>query len=332
MCFGPKLVGIVFPCLCTLLPLFASGQTQTAGRIAGTVRDAQGAVIAGAEVDLENPATADKRTTNSDSTGNYSITLLLPAKYDMKIQAKGFTSAVFHNMWVGLAETATVNATLQVSPSSIEVTVTDAPPLLRSDSSELSTTLDSRSLTQLPLPTRNFLQLLTLVPGVTAPLTNNNAIGRNSPNVSVNGSRVTQNSYRINGVDANDISMHVLADVAVPAPESVSEVNVQTSLYDATVAGAGGSLQVVTKSGSNLVHGGMYEYFQNEALNANDANLKAVGEGRPVMRRNVYGTTVGGPLRKNKAFFFVSYQGTREANGADRSELVQERSDCARTH
>jgi len=332
MCVGPKLARIVFPCLCALLPLFASGQTQTAGRIAGTVRDAQGAVIAGAEVALENLATADKRTTTSDSTGNYSVTLLPPAKYDLKIQAKGFTSAIFHNMWVGLAETTTVNATLQVSPSSIEVNVTDAPPLLRSDSSELSTTLDSRSLTQLPLPTRNFLQMLTLVPGVTAPLANNNAIGRNSPNVSVNGSRVTQNSYRINGVDANDISMHVLADVAVPAPESVSEVNVQTSLYDATVAGAGGSLQVVTKSGSNLVHGGMYEYFQNEALNANDANLKAVGEGRPVMRRNVYGTTVGGPLRKNKAFFFVSYQGTREANGADRSELVQERSDCARTH
>src|SRR5216684_6607657 len=317
MCVGPKLARIVFPCLCALLPLFASGQTQTAGRIAGTVRDSQGAVIAGAEVALENLATADKRTTTSDSTGNYSVTLLPPAKYDLKIQVKGFTSAIFHNMWVGLAETTTVNATLQVSPSSIEVNVTDAPPLLRSDSSELSTTLDSRSLTQLPLPTRNFLQMLTLVPGVTAPLANNNAIGRNSPNVSVNGSRVTQNSYRFNGVDANDISMHV------PAAESVSEVNVQTSLYDATVAGAGGSLQAVTKSGSNLVHGGMYEYFQNEALNANDANLKAVGEARPVMRRNVYGATVGGPLRKNKAFFFVSYQGTREANGATDQSLYK---------
>src|SRR6266849_394194 len=323
MCVGPKLARIVFPCLCALLPLFSSGQTQTAGRIVGTVRDSQGAVIAGAEVALENLATADKRTTTSDSTGNYSVTLLPPAKYDLKIQAKGFTSAIFHNMWVGLAETTTVNATLQVSPSSVEVTVTDAPPLLRSDSSELSNTLDSRSLTQLPLPTRNFLQLLTLVTGVTAPLTNNNAIGRNSPNVSVNGSRVTQNSYQINVVDANDISLHDLADVAVPAPESISEVNVQTSLYDATVAGAGGSLQVVTKSGSNLVHGGMYEYFQNEALNANDANLKAVGEGRPVMRRNVYGATVGGPLRKNKAFFFVSYQGTREANGATDQSLYK---------
>jgi len=89
--------------------------------------------------------------------------------------------------------------------------------------SELSTTLDSRNLAELPLQTRNFLQLLTLAAGVTAPLTNNNAIGRNSPNVSVNGSRVTQNNYRINGVDANDISLHNFADVPVPAPESIAK-------------------------------------------------------------------------------------------------------------
>ena len=125
-------------------------------------------------------------------------------------------------------------------------------------------------------------------------------MGRNSPNVSANGSRVTQNSYQINGVDANDISLHDLADVAVPAPESISEVKIQASLYDATAAGAGGSVQVVTKGGSNFVHGSAYGYLRNEAFNANDANLKAVGEGRPEMRRNVYGAALGGPLQKNR--------------------------------
>jgi len=166
--------------------------------------------------------------------------------------------------------------------------------------------------------------LLTLAPGVTAPLTNNSAIGRNSPNVSVNGARVTQNGYEINGVDADDVSLHVFADVPVPAPESVSDVNVQTSLYDASVAGAGGSVQVVTRTGTNSLHGSGYEYFRNEAFNANDANLNAVGLGRPEMRRNVYGTTLGGPLRKNKAFFFVSYQGTRAANGATDQSLYKD--------
>ena len=135
--------------------------------------------------------------------------------------------------------------------------------------------------------------------------------------------RVTQNSYQLNGVDANDISLHDLADVAVPAPESISEVKIQTSLYDATVAGAGGSVQVITKGGSNFLHGNVYEYFRNEAFNADDANLKAVGEGRPEMRRNVYGATLGGPLRKNKAFFFGAYQGTREANGATDQSLYK---------
>jgi hypothetical protein len=321
---GSKLVGtFLVYLLLSLFNVFATGQTQTSGRIAGIVRDAQGAVVAGAEVVVDNLAIADKRSVKSDVSGNYSVPLLPPAIYDLRIEARGFTPAVFHGTPVGLNETVTVNATLQVAQGSFQVNVTEAPPMVRTDSSELNTTLNSPSLTQLPLPTRNFLQLLTLAPGMSAPLTNNNAIGRNSPNVSVNGSRVTQNNYQINGIYANDISLHVLADVGVPAPESVSEVNVQTSMYDASVAGAGGSVQLATKSGSNQVHGSVYEYFRNEALNANDANLRAVSEQRPVMRRNVYGVTMGGPIRKNRAFFFSSYQGTREANGATDQSLYK---------
>lgn len=302
---------------------YAFAQTQVSGRMIGTVQDAQGAVIVGAEINVENPATEDRHSTTTDSSGSYSIRQLSPTTYDVKISAQGFRSAVFHAVAVGLAETATINANLQVAQSNAEVTVTDAPPPVRSDNSELTFLIDSRSLDRLPLPTRNFLQLLTLAPGVTSPLTNNSAIGRNSPNVSVNGARVTQNSYQINGMDAGDASLHVFADVAVPAPESVGEINVQTSLYDASVTGAGGSVQVVTKSGSNSLHGNVYGYFRNEALDGNDANLNAVGLGRPVMRRNVYGATVGGPLRKNKAFFFVSYQDTRDANGATDQSLYK---------
>jgi hypothetical protein len=317
-------ISILFVVGLILLPaITALSQTQTSGRIAGTVRDAQGAVIVGAEVSVENFATADKHSATTDGSGNYSILQLSPATYDVRISAHGFTPAVFRGVTIALAETSTITVALQVAQSSAEITVSDATPVVRSDTSELASILDSRSLEALPLPTRNFLQLLTLAPGVSAPLTNNRAVGRNSPNVSVNGSRVTQNGYQINGIDATDISLHVFADVAVPAPESVSEVNVQTSLYDASVAGAGGSVQVVTKNGSNFLHGSAYEYSRNEAFNANDANLNAVGLGRPVMRRNVYGATLGGPLRKNKAFFFISYQGTREANGATDQSLYR---------
>src|SRR5437773_5430402 len=306
-----------------VLAVRASSQTQTTGRITGTVKDAQGAVIVGAELRVENPATGDRHSAVTDSSGTYSILQLPPATYVVNIRARGFSTAVFHDVAVGLAETSMINASLTVAQSSVEITVNDAPPPVRSDSSALASTIDSRTLESLPLPTRNFLQLLTLAPGVTAPLTNNSAIGRNSPNVSVNGARVTQNGYEINGVDADDISLHVFADVPVPAPETVSDVNVQTSLYDASVAGAGGSVQVVTRTGTNSLRGSGYEYFRNEAFNANDANLNAVGLGRPEMRRNVYGATMGGPLRKNKAFFFFSYQGTRESNGATDQSLYK---------
>jgi hypothetical protein len=301
--------------VCLLLSVSASSQTQTSGRIAGNVTDAQGAVIVAAEVSLENAATADHYSTKTDSAGNYSILQLPPATYDVSISATGFRSSLIRAVTVGAAETTSLNGILQVAQASVEVIVTDAASPVRGDSPEISFSIDSRSVEALPLPTRNFLQLLTLASGVSAPLTNNNMIGRNSPNVSVNGARVTQNSYQINGIDAGDASLHVFADVAVPAPESIAEINVQTSLYNASVAGGAGSVQVITKTGSNTVHGGAYEYFRNEAVDANDRNLKAANKARPEMRRNVYGAKLGGPLKKERAFFFVSYEGVHEANG-----------------
>lgn len=307
-----------------ILPILALGQTQTSGRIAGAVRDSQGATIAGAQVVVENRATNDRRATVTDQTGGYAVSQLPPGSYVVNISAAGFASARFSDVRVGVAGTTAVNVSLPIAQSAYEVTIHDVPPAVNNNSPELSTTLESRSLATLPLPTRNVLQLLTLTPGVTAALTDNSAIGRNTPNVTVNGARVTQNSYQINGIDANNIFMHDFGDVAVPAPETIDEVKVQTSMYDASVSGAGGGgLQVVTKSGSNSFHGNAYEYFRNEFLNANDANLSTAGVGRPVMRRNVYGGTLGGPVQKNRAFFFVSYQGTREANGATDQSLYK---------
>ena len=128
------------------LALCASSQTQITGRIAGTVTDALGAVIAGAQVSIENPATGDKHSGISDSSGNYSILQLLPATYDVKITAQGFTPAVFQAITVGSGETSTINAILQVARSTAEVTVTDAPPMIRTDAAELGATLDSHSL------------------------------------------------------------------------------------------------------------------------------------------------------------------------------------------
>lgn len=310
--------------LCTCIPcLLSIAQAQTTARIAGTVRDVQGAAISKAEVMAEDAATAERRAATTDESGSYVLTALAPGDYQITIAAPGFASALFSNVRAEISETATLNVFLKVAGATAEVTVNDAPPLIQSSSAEIGLAIDTRTLSAMPLPTRNFLQLAALSPGVSMPLINNNAIGRNTPNFSVNGARTSQNNLQINGVDANDISAHDFNAVAIPAPESIGELVVLTSMYDASVGGAGGSVQVVTKSGGNALHGNVYEYFRNTALNANDPNLKAVTLGRPVLRRNVYGATVGGPIRKDRAFFFLSYQGAREANGATDQSLYK---------
>ena len=312
-------------CLCVLISILASAQTETTGRIAGTIRDLQEASIAKAAVTAENLATGEKRTATTDGSGDFALLSLTPGLYEVRVQAGGFADAVFPRVTVGLSDSTRLNAVLRVARTSMEVNVSGAPPLVRTDSTELGATLDATSVSQLPTSAHNALQLLTFAPGVSAPLLNNSAIGRNSPNFSVNGARVTQNSYQVNGVDANNISAHDFANVAVPAEETITEVKVQTSMYDASVSGAGGgSIELITSSGTNGLHGNLYEYFQNTALNANDPNLKAVGLGRPALKRNVYGATVGGPLRRGRAFYFVSYQGKRESNGATDQSLYRD--------
>jgi Carboxypeptidase regulatory-like domain/TonB-dependent Receptor Plug Domain/TonB dependent receptor len=298
------------------------GQSQTAGRIAGGIRDAQGQGIPRAKILAVTPSTAQEHASLTNDSGDYVLMALPPGSYDVTITSPGFATSVFRSIYVGVGDTTAVNAVLQIAQNTTEVTVNDAPPLLRTDNSELGTSLDSASLSTLPLSMRNSLQLLALAPGANTALPNNSSLGRNSPQVSVNGARVNQNSYQINGVDANNIAMHDFGDVGVPAPESISSVNMQTSMYDASVSGAGGStVDVITKSGTNSLHGSLYEYFGNKALNANDPILKSVGIARPVLKRNIFGATLGGPARKDRAFYFVSYQGTREANGATGQSL-----------
>jgi hypothetical protein len=172
------------------------------------------------------------------------------------------------------------------------------------------------------LATRNFTQILGLSPGTAVDLPDSTALGRNPQNISVNGARTTQNNYQVNGVDANFIRNNNTQRISVPAPETIQEFKVQTSLYDATFGrSGGGNVQAVTKSGSNDFHGAIYEYFRNAALNANNPFLKAAGVKRPVLTRNVFGGLLGGPIKQSRAFFFASYQGTRERNGASLNSL-----------
>jgi len=295
----------------------AAGQSRTTASITGTVRDVQDRVIPRAAVLATSAETGEKRQFITDESGGYVFLALRPGSYDLRFSADGFSKDVFNGISVGAGDTLTINATLKIATSATEITVNATTPLIRTDSSDVSATLDKTTLVATPLANRNALQLIAATPGANAALTNNSALGRNSPQVSINGARVNQNSYQLNGVDANDIAMHDLGNVAVPAPESINEIKIQASTYDASVSGAGGgAIDLQTKSGTNQLHGAAYGYFRSDSLNANDPNLKSVGIPRPVLQQQVYGADLGGPIRKDRLFYFVSYQGLRSKSGA----------------
>ena len=300
-------------------------QTQTTGRVAGTVKDQNGAVIVGAEVTVVSKATGVERKVTTDATGNYAVPFLAPGAYQVKVTARGFKPAdqsPLDTVLVFITETTHADAVLTVAGVLVDPVEVPFAPLLQRDGPQLGRVVDSLTVSELPLATRNFTQILGLSPGTSVDLADNTAVGRNPQNISVNGARTTQNNYQLNGVDANFIRSNNAQRISVPAPETIQEFKVQTSLYDATFGrSGGGNIQAVTKSGSNDFHGSLYEYFRDAALNANNPFLKAAGVKRPVLSRNVFGGLLGGPIKKDKAFFFGSYQGTRERNGASLNSL-----------
>ncbi len=304
-------------CLLIIGNSLTLAQSQTTGRITGTVNDEKGAVIAGAEVTVTNKATGEARVVSTDSEGHYSVPLLPPGTYQVAIKSAGFKKAVSDNVKVVITETTAVNADLSVGGTEESVTVSAASPLVQTDSAQLGRVVDARAVAELPLATRNFTQILGLSPGAATYLPDHTSVGRNSQNISVNGARVTNNNFQINGVDANSMGTNSAPSLSVPAPETIQEFKVQTSLYDATFGrSGGGNVQAVTKSGTGEFHGAVYEYLRDDAFNANSPVLKSVGGARPELNRNVFGFTIGGPGIKDKLYFFGSYQGMRENNGA----------------
>jgi hypothetical protein len=305
-----------------LLSFSTFAQTQITGRIAGTVKDPSGSLVVGATISVTSTATDDQRRVTTDGMGNFAVPLLPPGTYRVEIAADNFSTKVFNTVQVALTETTIVNAELAVPGVVSDPIMVRFAPLVQRDGPQLGRVVDARAVAGFPLATRNFTQILGLSPGTAVDLADNTAVGRNSQNISVNGARTTQNNYQINGVDANNIRNNNLQGLAVPAPESIQEFKVQTSLYDASVGRSGGGyIQAVTKSGGNAFHGSAYEYFRNQALNANNPFLEAVAMRRPVLERKVFGGVFGGRLKKNKAFFFFSYQRTSELNGASINSL-----------
>jgi len=300
--------------LIVVLAGVASAQVTT-GTISGTVADPNGAVVLGADVKATNLDTNSARSTSSDSDGHFAFTLLPPGRYRVEVNAPGFQAYQAETV-VSITQTTSVDVRLNLTGAIASVLVEAEAPVLQAETSQNGHVIEGATIRQIPLSTRNFQQLLVLQAGAQSSVSNNTDLGRGDTAFSVNGQRTTSNSVRINGVDANSIGTNSTPNLAVPTTESLQEFIVQTSLYDASNGrNAGGNVEAVTRSGGNDYHGNVFYFLRNKALNANEPFVKARGLERPILNRYQYGGTLGGRIVRDKAFFFFSYQGTREQNG-----------------
>lgn len=304
----------------------ALGQTVT-GAITGQVTDPSGAVIVGANVTAENTATAVKTPTQTNGSGVYTLRFLPIGTYTVTIEAKGFVKQQVAPFALEIDQTAKIDASLQVGDSVTVFVQSDTHSILDTADATLGNTLSTSEIANIPLNGRNFSALTLFIPGAidTDPtgLRGNNAIERNTYNngqVEINGNRTQENNYTIEGADNNEPQNNLIA--YNPAPDAIAEVRVVAGNANATYGNAnGGAVVTILKSGTNHYHGSLYDFLQNEKL---DANTWGHGLNNPVTPKgsytqNIFGGTVGGPILADKLFFFADYEGVRHHTGGPTS-------------
>lgn len=300
-------------CLCTGL-VFAQ---RDLGTVSGTVTDAQGAAIPNAKVTIVNDATNVTTNNQSNDAGSFSAPALTPGTYTVTVEAAGFQKAEQKGIVVNPGEPATVTIALQVGNVNQTVEVTAAAPMLQTESPALGAVLDSTQVSQLPLGgQRTFTYLARLSPGVVP--AEPGARDANGGGFSANGVRSTgENNFLLNGVDNNVNVIDFINQTAFiigPSVEAIGDMQVITNGASAEYGrAAGGVLDITLKSGTNQVHGVLFEIFQNTVLNANRWENNLAGKPRNPFKQNQFGAAAGGPIIKNKLFIFGDYQGTRIA-------------------
>jgi Carboxypeptidase regulatory-like domain/TonB-dependent Receptor Plug Domain len=307
---------------CVVLFFSLAGQAQTTGTISGVVTDKGGALVPKVQVSARNTASGEIRTAMTNAAGAYSFPALAPGDYELTFALQGF-STIAETATLNITEHIAVNTIMQVSDIKTTVEVSSREPMLQTENTTEGAIITGQNVAELPLATNNFTQLLALSPGVIAPLNDATGLGRGTQNVNVNGARTSSNSVYVNGVDAVNVHTNSAANnsfasnsVIIPPPDAIQEIKIQTALFDATTGRSGGSnTALITRSGANQFHGGIYEFFRNTIFNANSFFLNQQGQPRPELNQNQFGGSIDGPIRKDKLFFFFNYQGTRQING-----------------
>jgi Carboxypeptidase regulatory-like domain/TonB dependent receptor-like, beta-barrel len=308
--------------LTLLFVLFSSSailaQIATGG-ITGTVHDQTGAVIPDAKITLTNDATAMATSTVSTSTGTYSLTGVMPGSYTLQGEAPGFQTFVEKDLQVHVQATLTVDMPLVAGKVANQVTVTAAAPLLQSENASVGQTITSQTINDMPLQTRDWVSLAQLSAGVsTAPVGNPSGDSGESDSAyfSVDGVNLWQNDFRLDGINDN-IEVYGGSSVGnnaaiVPPPDAIEEFKLQNGGFNAEFGHSTGAVvNAVIKSGTNRFHGDLWEYWRNDALNANLFFNNLHHTAKPEYRQNIFGGTIGGPVFKNRTFFFFDYQGGR---------------------
>ena len=305
-----------------LLALFSArafAQKDT-GTILGAVRDATGAVVPRAEVRARSLSTNVEFRTVTNQDGEYVVTPLHVGEYTLTIEARGFTPSSFERVVLDVDQRLRVDVTLAIGSNEQRVTVTDVPPPLNTEDMTVGQVIQNRQIQDMPLNGRNFQQLASLVPGA---IPSYGARDSGQGGVSLSGTRSFDNSFLLDGVNntTNTAEMPTRVNVAVsPNLDAIQEFKIQSSTYDAQYGGtAAGTINIVTKSGSNQLHGTLYDYWRNSDLNANSWENNRRGIARGFRNRNQFGGVAGGPVYipkvydgRNRTFFFADYEGARD--------------------
>jgi hypothetical protein len=314
----------------TILGPFANCWCQTAstGALLGDVLDPSGRGIPQASIKAKNLDAEVSRSTLSDEQGRFVLALLPPGTYQVTVTKDGYSQEQSTSVQVPVTESIRVSIPMKVAGITEHIEVRDSASPLQGDTVALGRVVGGPAIQALPLATRNFTQIVDLSPGVLTGVNNAGELGPGGSGLAqidpgndgifVHGSRSYDNSYEFDGVPVTDLQASSIASGGVPIPnlDAIQEFKVQTGLYKVSFGEhAGASVSLVTKSGTNDVHGSVFEFFRNRVLNANDFFRNRTNQPRPDLQQNQFGFTIGGPLRKNKLYYFGSYQGTRQTNG-----------------
>jgi hypothetical protein len=316
--------------LMTIVVLMLAGTSrawaqQEAATITGEVRDPSGAVVPGATVVVTNIGTNIGVTTVTNDRGSFTVPSLRPGDYSVSAEAPGFGKTVRSGLTLQVAQVARIEVTLQASQLNESVVVIGASPLLETQTSSRGSVIDQRKIVDLPLNGRDYNQLALLSPGV-LPGTPRLASVNFKGVLNVNGNRTFNNVFLLDGVDNISYSNSFRGEnvqLVQPSIEALQEFKIQTNAYSAEFGRSSGAVVNATiKSGSNSVRGSVYEFLRNDVLDANNYFSKLLGAPKPQRERNQFGGAVGGPLVRNRTFWFADYEGLRDLEGVPRVRQV----------